>query len=593
MVCWIRVGAALLFSWALSGAAAVAQMSGPPFPTSRFLADRPDIATTQLRLGRSFKATLKGGDVHRYGIRLDAGEFAAVRLPQAGGNLVAVLFAPDGAVLRIVDDNGAGQAEVVTIEAATAGDYHVQVAMFEWDAPDADYTIKWTRRQPVVHTPMERVQQLFESWYEPGEPGAVLLVRRNGETAYAGAIGIESMSGRRPLSLASPFDLASVSKQFTAYGVALLATSGRIRLEDDIRRYLPELPDYGAKITVQHLLEHTSGLRDWDGLFALTGRNIEDGITVDDVVAMAARQKSLIFTPGAEQRYSNTGYVLLAKIIERVTSEPFDSWMRRNVFAELGMRDCSFVRSTGVGARVASFRVRYPAQVEASKDQMVTMGSSGLACSANDLIRWMENYQSGRLGGPEVRRLVTGPPATPTSSERDYVFGNWLGERHGHAYVGHQGLAAGFRTSIRRFPADGLTVIYLANDGDDATYVRVRAVEAELFGVAAAAVEIPTDQYEPRVNARLSSEMAGQFLGRFRSDETLAEYEVLRSSTGIAMRQADETVDLTREDGDAFSTSRWYMPVVRFTRDASGIVSGFSVESEDVGALEFRRIKPN
>ncbi|WP_228126825.1 beta-lactamase family protein [Candidatus Viadribacter manganicus] len=537
-------------------------------------------------------ATLQGGQVQRYSLRLQAGDFAAVRIPQLQGNLAAVVFDPEGAVVGIFDQNGEGQAEVVTIDAARAGEYAIQIAMFEWDASDVSYTIELTRHERTQYRPADRAAQLFESWYEPGGPGAVLVVMQDGEISYQGAIGVENSDGHRPLSLQSPIDLASVSKQFTAYGVALLVERGQLRLDDDVRRYLPELPDYGTPITVQHLLEHTSGLRDWDGLFALTGRNIEDGISIDDVVAMAARQQSLNFTPGAEQRYSNTGYVLLAKIIERVTGQPYDLWATENIFAPLGMRECSLERDAAIPARVTSFRRQFPEPISTSTERTITLGSSGLACSAHDLQRWIENYRTDPLGGGQVQRLVTQASASPTGTETDYVFGNWHGRRGDHAMVGHQGLAAGFRTSVHDFPDDHVRVIYLANDGNDATYERVRVIENLFLGIAPGPIEAPTDDYVPSTQAVLSNGEIAELVGRYHSDEIEADYEIFQVGQSIVARhRAAGDIRLTRQQADAFSSDKWFVPSLTFVRDAAGRPVGLRIESEDVGSLFFRRVR--
>jgi CubicO group peptidase (beta-lactamase class C family) len=569
-----------------------AQTGASPFPTSRFVAAHPELPTAALRLHATTGATLRGGEVHRYALRLEAGQFAAVRIPQIQGNLVAVIFDPGGKLMGIVDQNGAGLAEVATIDARKTGDYAIQIAMFEWDAAEATYQIEWTRRERAEREPTGRARQLFESWHDPERPGAVLLVLRGGQIAYEGAIGIENASSRRPLSVQSPIDLASISKQFTAYGIALLVERGQLTLSDDIRRYLPEMPDYGAKITIQHLLEHTSGIRDWDGMFGLIGRNVEDGISADDVLAMAARQKSLTFATGHEQRYSNTGYVLLAKIIERVTRQPFDRWTKENIFEPLDMRECGLSGDAAAPARVVSYRAQYPASVPSSDKRTVSMGSSGLTCSAHDLAIWLDNYQSGRLGGETARALVTRPPSAPTSSESDYVFGNWHSKRNGHVVVGHQGLSAGYRTSLHSFPAEKLAVIYLANDGNDATYERVRTIEDLFLGIPATDIEAPNEDYSPAAPVTLRDEVIAQLVGRYHSEELMADYEIVRSGQGVVAQHRDAgTIRLSPNGTDTFSSDKWFVPSLTFVRDGAGVVEGFQIESEDVGLLRFMRTR--
>lgn len=576
---------------ALAGPGALAQIGPNPFPTSRFVEDHPELGATRLRLRSPSGGEIRGPEVDRYTFELSAGEFAALRAPQLAGNIVVSVFEPGGRLVALVDEGGAGVAELATIEASVSGVYAVQIAMFEWDAPEARYALEWTVRAPAAKDPVDRARQLFRSWYEPDRPGAVLLVARGGTIVLSEAMGLENTATGRALTLDSPVELGSISKQFAAYAVAMLVAQGKLRLEDPVQTYLPEMPDYGAPITIQHLLEHTSGLRDWDGLFALTGKNIEDGITLDDVVAMAIRQGALTAPPGKEQRYTNTGYVLLAAIVQRVTGQPFDSWIKANVFAPLGMRSCSFEHRAGVPARVVSYRASYPVPVAETTARLTTMGSSGLTCSAHDLLIWLKNYRGASLGGPAVQRLVTQRAAAPSGPESDYVFGNWQGRRGAHPMIGHQGLAAGFRASIHTFPDSGLDVIYLANDGADATYPRVKTIENLLLGIAPTPVEAPTDNYTPAPVTQPDPGLIAAIEGRYRSRELGVDYEIIRKDAGMVLRAAPlGDISLVYHGGDTFSSAQWFLPSLTVLRGANGAVTGFRVESEDVGALVFQRV---
>jgi CubicO group peptidase (beta-lactamase class C family) len=380
-----------------------------------------------------------------------------------------------------------------------------------------------------------------------------------------------------------------------------------------VRKYLPELPDYGKTITIRHLLEHKSGLRDWDGLFGLTGRRIENGISSDEVLAMLARQTALNFAPGSRQEYSNSGYVVLALVVERVSGQPFDAWMQVNVFRPLGMRQCRLARERAAHEPAAtnSYRASYPAPQPASVGPMITLGSSSLECSARDLTTWLANYATGRLGGPAVRALVTQPGAAAGDPARDaaagdaapnaaaaglspdYVFGNWHATRDGVAYTGHQGLAAGYRTSIHSFPERSLAVIYLANDGNDATYPRVQAIEDLFLGIERPPVEAPTDDYVPPTQPPLAPGLVAGYLGTYVSTELPATYAIEASGGGIAVRHARlGAVPLLAQDTDAFTSFNPFLPRLTFHRDEAGHVTGFTIQSEDVGTLPFRRIAP-
>jgi CubicO group peptidase (beta-lactamase class C family) len=572
---------------------AYSQTASNPHPTSRFVLSRTELPARALQVHRPLKAVLKGPEVHRYNLSLRDGQFAALRIDQLDGNLTATVFDPDGELIAIVDQNRGGMGEVATIFATKTGTYSIQIAMYEWDKPDTNYAIEWTRREAARRDVRGRADQLFRSWYEPGHPGAALMVTTDGILAYSSAIGVENTARRRPISIQTSFDIASLSKQFTAYGIALLIDRGKLRADDDVRAYIPEIPDYGTKIRIQDLLQHTSGLRDWDGLFALMGRNIEDGISLDDIVAMASRQLALNFPPGSEQEYSNTNYSLLAAIIERVSGQKFDVWTRENIFNPLDLRACGFARTSPATSvrQVASYKARFPNPVPASTRRMVSMGSSSLACSAHDLSLWLANYRTGQLGGASVQKLVTRGFEGASGLGSDYVFGNWHTSRDGHAFIGHLGLAAGFRSAIRAFPNDKVEVIYLANDGNDATYERVRTIENLFLGIPEKKVEVPIDaNYTPAVTTPLSNTQIEQFAGLYRSADLQTDFEIVRRGDGIAVSHPVAGVlELQLSSNDVFTSEKWVIPKLTFTRNATGNVVGFRIDSEDFRGLQFDR----
>lgn len=565
-----------------------------PHPTSRFVVSHPTLPATDLQWRKPIEATLRGPEVHRYTLRLERGQFAALRIPQLDGNVAAVVFDPDDALVAVVDENGQGQAEVATIVASKAGTYAVQVAVFEWDTPAVRYAIEWRVREPARTAPEQRAAQLFRAWYDGSGPGAALVVQRAGRTVLADASGVIDAELGTKLTLHTPVDLASVSKQFTGFAIALLADRRQLSLDDDVRRFIPELPDYGTKITLRHLLEHTSGVRDWDGLFGLTGRRIEDGIGLDEALGMLSRQTALNFAPGSRQEYSNSGYVLLALVVERVTGQPFDAWMAHDVLQPLGLRECRLQRQpagTGRAQGPRSYAAVVPVPRVASSGSMHLLGSSALECSANDLTSWLANYTSGQLGGAGVKALVS-PPAEPAADAPPrYVFGNWYSIRDGIEVIGHQGLAAGFRTSVHRFPQRDLAVIFLANDGNDATYPRVQAIENLFLGIAPAAAEAPDVNYLPEPAAPLDAAVVAEYTGRYESNELPAVYAIESTANGIVARhERAGTIPLRPNGRDEFVAGATFLQGLSFTRDAQGRVTGFFVHSEDVHALGFRRV---
>ncbi|HZM99550.1 MAG TPA: serine hydrolase, partial [Pyrinomonadaceae bacterium] len=188
----------------------------------------------------------------------------------------------------------------------------------------------------------KKVDQLFATWDKPESPGAAIAVIKDGIVVYKRGYGSANLEYNVPITPQTVFHVASVSKQFTAFAIALLASQGKLSLDDDIRKHLPEVPDFGKKITVRHLIHHTSGLRDQWTLLGMAGWRLDDVITKEHIMKMVRYQRELNFDPGAENLYSNTGYTLLAVIVERVSGQSFREYTEANIFKPLGMTNTHF-----------------------------------------------------------------------------------------------------------------------------------------------------------------------------------------------------------------------------------------------------------
>ena len=187
-----------------------------------------------------------------------------------------------------------------------------------------------------------RMDELFSEWNLPDSPGAGVAVIRNGAVIFRKDYGMANLEYGIPITSETVFHAASVSKQFTAFAMALLAEGGRISLDANIHRYLPDLPDLGGMITIRHLIHHTSGLRDQLELAAMAGYRLDDVISQDHILKLVYNQRALNFVPGSEYMYCNTGYTLLAEIVAKVTGESFRDWTRKNIFDPLGMEKTQF-----------------------------------------------------------------------------------------------------------------------------------------------------------------------------------------------------------------------------------------------------------
>ena len=263
------------------------------------------------------------------------------------------------------------------------------------------------------------------------------------------------------------YDIASVSKQFGGIAIAMLAQSGQISLDDEIRTHIPEVPDFGTPITIRHLVHHTSGLRDWPGTLGIGGWRMDDVISFDQILRMVWRQQALNFVPGSEYLYSNTGYNLLAEVVHRVTETSYPDWMEAHVFGPLEMSHSHFHDDHQM--IVKNRAQAYSKGVNAYKtvpNNLTALASSSLFTSVDDLAKWVLNFETKAVGGPEVIALMHEQGELNDGSQISYAFGHSISPYRGLQRVTHSGGWAGFNTYLLRFPEERFSVIVLGNAGD-------------------------------------------------------------------------------------------------------------------------------
>jgi CubicO group peptidase (beta-lactamase class C family) len=318
-----------------------------------------------------------------------------------------------------------------------------------------------------AQSPEQQVDALFAKWNKPDVPGCAVEVIRDGKVVLRKGYGMADVERGVPITSQTVFDVASMSKQFTAFAVHLLAQDGKLSLDDDIRKHLPEMPDFGAKITIRHLLQHTSGLRDTSNLLMLAGWRMDDVLTQEDALNALRHQRALNFTPGQEHLYNNSGYILLATIVERVSGKPFDAFARERIFEPLGMKHTSFQTDYGtlVRGRALSYlpvagAYRY---VAASKS---TPGPGELLTTVEDLVLWDQNFYDGRVGGKDLIAQMQVTGVLNGGQPINYGSGLFVENYRGARMVEHSGGVAGYATQMSRFPAQHFTVVVLANTPD-------------------------------------------------------------------------------------------------------------------------------
>jgi CubicO group peptidase (beta-lactamase class C family) len=325
----------------------------------------------------------------------------------------------------------------------------------------------------------KRVDALLAKLVSAREPGAAVLVAKEGRAVYVRARGVSDLQSMRPIDGRTNFRLASVTKQFTAAAVMLLVRAGKLRYEDSLTDIFPDFPEYGRAITVRNLLDHTSGLADYEGLMPAADPSVpvEDAQIQDaGVMDLLKRQRTGWFVPGTLWRYSNSGYVLLGLIVEKVADRPFPEFLRDHVFAPSNMQNTvAYVRGRNSVVNRAFGYTKEDGRwtMTDQSPTSATLGDGGVYSSLADLLEWdLALRRHSLLSEAEMRpaltpvRVPSRGPTGPDGSPADYGFGWFLNGWKGHARMWHHGETVGFRTAIQRFVDDGLTVVVLCNRAD-------------------------------------------------------------------------------------------------------------------------------
>lgn len=312
----------------------------------------------------------------------------------------------------------------------------------------------------------QQVYNQSDALNEDDKPGLSVIITKKDSILYIGNFGSADLDKASPISENTIFDIASVSKQFTGMAIALLEEKGEIDVDDKISKYLPDLPEIMTNITIDQLIHHSSGIRDWPMLFALKGWQPEEAISMDNILEMLNKQERLNFTPGTEFSYSNSNYNLLAKIVEIVTDTTFNSWLHDNIFVPLGMKNtyCAENSSQHEDAIAKSY-VYYGQNYHPFPNKLNAPGSSSLRSNTSDMSKWMINFHSKTLGGEWAFDKVTKKGKLKKRKTVDYGYGINITEvKKMNAYV-HDGVFGGYRSGTAFLPDEDIGIVILSNNG--------------------------------------------------------------------------------------------------------------------------------
>jgi CubicO group peptidase (beta-lactamase class C family) len=445
------------------------------------------------------------------------------------------------------------------------------------------------------------VDSVLSPFAVPQSPGCAVGVTRGGSLVFAKGYGMADLEHDTPITPATRFNIASVSKQFTAMSVVLLSLDGRLSLDDSIQRWVPEVPSFGTVITLRQLLTHTSGLRDYFTLLAVSGWPSDGQLTEKQFLALVGRQKSLNFAPGDEFLYSNTGYALLSIVVRRASGQSLRAFAAERIFKPLGMTHTEFrddhtalipQRALGYEPSGSTYRISQP--------ETDVVGDGGVYSTVEDLAKWDANFHSGRVGGPQAIAMLQEPATLNNGQAIPYALAMTIGEFHGLKTYSHSGAYGGYRSTLIRFPQRDVSVITLCNTST-ASSMLAEQVGSIMLGFAAQNASVTTldlssspwiagSSHSPADSSasRRRNDQLARLSGSYYSDEldllvTLAP----RDGYLVLQRPHAEEIHFVALTNDLYTNSDKML--LRVVRDEHDAISGFTLTISRVRDLEFTR----
>jgi CubicO group peptidase (beta-lactamase class C family) len=360
----------------------------------------------------------------------------------------------------------------------------------------------------------ERAFEKVTRAYVAPAPGCAAAVSLNGDVVFEKAFGLADLEHNVPNTTQTIFESGSVAKQFTAAALVLLQQDGKLSLDDPVRKYIPELPDYGVSLTIRHLLNHTSGLRDWGTVMSLTGAGRGDRVVTQDLALdVITHQRALDFTPGSEYSYSNSGYNLAAIIVERVSKQTFPAFVEERLFKPIGMKNSSWRDDYQriVPGRAQAYSRQGNGPWRLNMPFMNVYGNGGMLTTVGDWMKWNAMLDSQSLGAPLVTALET-RGVLNDGRKIAYALGLTVDTYKGLKDVSHGGATAGYQTFLARYPDNKVSVGVMCNGTSPGAGGIAANITDEIFGPYS-----ETARTEP---VRVSEDELKKFAGIWRNEKT-------------------------------------------------------------------------
>jgi len=453
--------------------------------------------------------------------------------------------------------------------------------------------------QAYTHNALtDKVDEMFKQWDKDDSPGAAVGILKDGRIIYARGYGIANLEYALPWTPQTPSRIGSISKQFIAMCIAILAEQGKISLDDNIRKYFPDWPEYNGSIKLKHMLHHTSGVREYLTLVELMGKPEGSGYvyTPKELVRTLSRQKELNFKPGDEYLYSNSGYFLLSEIVSRVSGLETSAFAKKYIFDPLGMNNTHFHDDPNmiVKNRAYGYSPKKEDGYRLDILRLKVIGDLGVFTTIEDFLKWDQNFYENKLGDgtQNLINMMQTRGKLNNGEVIPYAFGLNISHYGGLKLVSHGGSAVGYQAQYMQFPDQRFSVVILSNLSNFSTGRIARKI-ADLY-LADQFTESPTPRQRQRCRGerpkpvKLSSSQLQTYVGDYYSDELDITYILDVESNNLVLKLRETSSILTAYSTDNFG---WGKRRLEFKRDREKRIIGFILQAGRVKNLKFQKIR--
>lgn len=444
-----------------------------------------------------------------------------------------------------------------------------------------------------------KVDSLLSAKIKGLKAGLAVGIIQSGKVIYAKGFGQANLENALPFSPTTVSDIGSLAKQITCFGILLLAQQQKLTLDDDIRKHLPTVPDFGQTITIRHLMNHTSGIREVYGMLAIAGWKQGDAIRQEDALWLVQKSKGLNFAPGSQYSYCNTGYMLLAEIIQKTSGQKFETWMRENIFQPLQMNQTFVMDQQGeLFPRCAdSYAQTDQRDWIKQYDNSTVIGAGGIYTTLSDLALWANHLRTPKIGGAELVKQLFQKAKLSSGVEIEYGLGLAISTYRSQPVIQHTGSSAGYRAALVYFPKQDWIIFVKGNYAQMTSQGICEEIAdlifAKSFALNAEDLELGTES-DNSIRSRTLKKPASDYTGLYYCPDIETSYTIqLDGDQLVAEHRSNGRLTLRPiEGGEELFEEEQILGKVRFERNQQGKVIGFRLSNGELEGLWMERLKP-